>query len=250
MPTTIVPSPPYPKAPITEGLIHLAMPETASDDDLQKLVKRFVTTYPQAEPLMAARVASDTTGRPSTIEQYLQGYRAKSTDQADIVVILKDGIAASRLPPYPGWHHLLERAHSAWTLWCGTMKSGVPKRISVRYINRIDIAAKQGSSPNIEDYVRLVPRVPGFSKEPPTGFFVQVTKPTNVEYWNTTISSYIASPPPLINCVSVFLDIDVFRTVKIPEYDSDLWECIDQVRTLKDTIFESCITNNARRLFV
>jgi uncharacterized protein (TIGR04255 family) len=57
------------------------------------------------------------------------------------------------------------------------------------------------------------------------------------------------SPAPLINHVSMVLDIDVFRTEQIPGRDNDLWTCIDAVRPLKNTIFEACITDEARRLF-
>ena len=44
-----------------------------------------------------------TTGGPAIITQHPQGYRVKSTDQADIVLVLSDGIAAARLSPYLGW---------------------------------------------------------------------------------------------------------------------------------------------------
>jgi len=57
------------------------------------------------------------------------------------------------------------------------------------------------------------------------------------------------SPAPLINHVSMVLDIDVFRTDQIPGRDADLWDCIDTVRSLKNAIFEACITDEARKLF-
>jgi uncharacterized protein (TIGR04255 family) len=45
------------------------------------------------------------------------------------------------------------------------------------------------------------------------------------------------------------LDIDLFRTENIPGREQDLWECIESVRELKNSIFETCITDASRRLF-
>ncbi len=41
-----------------------------------------------------------------TVQQNTQGYRLKSTDQADLVLIFANGVAASRLSPYLGREHL------------------------------------------------------------------------------------------------------------------------------------------------
>jgi hypothetical protein len=47
------------------------------------------------------------------VQQNTQGYRLKSTDQADLVLIFANGVAASRLSPYLGREHLTRaRAHT------------------------------------------------------------------------------------------------------------------------------------------
>ena len=244
-----VPKPPYPKAPISEGVIHLAVAGMATPDELQKLVKRFVKDYPQQETLAAFNVTLDTTGGPATVEQQQQGYRLISTEQADIMLVFPNGIAAARLAPYPGWEHLRERAHVAWTEWRKNVSYSALKRIGIRYINRIDVPIKRTEVLDIETYLTFTPRLPNFSKQPLTGFMVQATKPTELEHWNVSITSTIMSPPPLIDHASMVLDIDVFRTNKIPGRDADLWPCIDAVRQLKNDIFEACITDQARKLF-
>jgi uncharacterized protein (TIGR04255 family) len=45
------------------------------------------------------------------------------------------------------------------------------------------------------------------------------------------------------------LDIDVFRTVDIPQTDPELWDLFEQLRKKKNEVFEACITEEARRLF-
>ncbi len=244
-----VPKPPYPKPPIIESVMHLSTAGTVSAEEVEKLAKRFANDYPQQEALAAVNVTINTTGGAATVEQRTQGYRVRSLDQADIVVILPDGVAAARLAPYPGWKHLRDRARSAWREWRRNPTPRNLKRIGIRYINRLDIPIKPGGMLEIDYYLRFGPRVPDFSGRPLIGFLVQATRPTDLEYWSATIGSTIASPPPLIDHVSIVLDIDVFRTEQIPGRDADLWDCIDAVRPLKNAIFESCITDEARKLF-
>jgi uncharacterized protein (TIGR04255 family) len=244
-----VPTPPYPKAPIVESIIHLSVMGTATREVLEKLVKRFAKEYPQQETLAAINVTVNTTGGAATVEQQLQGYRVKSTDQADFVVVFPDGVAVARLAPYPGWEYLRGRAKMAWAEWRRNASNSALKRIGIRYINRIDVPIKQAAIVDIDAYLNLSPRVPDFSKLPLQGFLVQATRPTDLEHWSVSMTSTIMSPAPLINHVSMVLDIDVFRTEQIPGRDNDLWTCIDAVRPLKNTIFEACITDEARRLF-
>jgi uncharacterized protein (TIGR04255 family) len=244
-----VPKPPYPKAPITEGVMHLTVEGKATPAELQKLVKRFAKDYPQQETLAALSVGINTTGGVTTVQQQPQGYRVKSADQADILLVFADGIAASRLAPYPGWEHLQERSRAAWAEWRDIVAHKTIKRIGIRYINRVDIPIKQSEILDIEAYLRIVPRVPEFSKQPLSGFWVQVTKPTDLPHWSVSVTSNIVSPAPLINHVSVALDIDVFRIEQIPGRDADLWDCVNAARSLKNAIFESCMTDEARRLF-
>jgi uncharacterized protein (TIGR04255 family) len=50
--------------------------------------------------------------------------------------------------------------------------------------------------------------------------------------------------------MSLLLDVDVFRTEDFPFNDGELWSVIDQARGIKNAIFESCINDEARRLFL
>jgi uncharacterized protein (TIGR04255 family) len=246
---SVVPKPPYPKPPITEGVIHLAVVDSAPQEQLQKLAKRFTKEYPQEEVLASVQFVIDTTGGAATTTQQLQGYRLKSADQADIVLVFPDGVATARLAPYLGWEYLRDRGLSAWSEWRRTVTFSALKRVGIRYINRIDIPIKQAENIDIDTYLRFGPRVPDFSKQPLGGFLVQVTRPTDLEHWSASITTQVAVPPPLVNHVSIILDIDVFRTEQIPGREADLWDCIEAVRPMKNAIFESCITDEARKLF-
>jgi uncharacterized protein (TIGR04255 family) len=123
-------------------------------------------------------------------------------------------------------------------------------RLGIRYINRIDVPIKQALMIDIDAYLVFRPEIPNFAKSPLTGFMVQATKPTDHLHWNVSVSSTMMSPPPLIDHFSLVLDIDVFRTEQIPGREPDLWATVDEARPIKNCIFESCITDEARKLFI
>jgi uncharacterized protein (TIGR04255 family) len=55
--------------------------------------------------------------------------------------------------------------------------------------------------------------------------------------------------PPLVGFAALVLDIDVFRETNIPRRDEDLWALVNRIRTYKNNIFETCITDQSRALF-
>jgi uncharacterized protein (TIGR04255 family) len=245
----VVPRPPYTKAPITESIIHVSAVTEAAPEELQTLISRLAGDYPQQESLATIDVMMNTTGGAEKVEQHAQGYRLRSTDQSDIVIIFPDGVAAARLAPYLGWTHLRERARSIWAQWPRNKAFRGLKRLGIRHVNRVDVPLKKIKTLDIDSYIKFGPHVPTFPKEPLTGYLVQATRPTGLENWSVSITSTMMPSPPLIDHISFVLDIDVFRTEQIPCDDAALWNCIDAVRPLKNAIFEACITDETRKLF-
>ena len=80
------------------------------------------------------------------------------------------------------------------------------------------------------------------------GYLMQVTLPTAKPKWIVTITSALVFLPPLLNHVSLLLDIDIFRTEEIPNNDNQLWEVVEEAHVLKNNVFETCITEETRKL--
>jgi len=244
-----IPQPPYPKAPITEGVIHLRVAGTATVDEQQTIVRRLTRNYPHSKPLKEFNLKIDTTGGEVSVDQRPQGFRLNTHDQADIVLVFPDGIAIARLAPYQGWERLKERAQTAYEEWRRSTMHRAVTRIGIRYLNRIDIPLNGLSMVDLANYLTFRPQIPGISDGPMAGYMVQATLPTDTPSWSTSISSTIVTPPPLLNHVSLMLDIDVFRTDQIPGNQADLWRMIDDARPIKNRVFERCITDESRKLF-
>lgn len=247
---TSIPKPPYSKAPITEGVIHLRVAGTAPTDEQQKVVRRLAKDYPHSKPLQEFSVKIDTTGGEVVVDQKPQGFRLNTDDQADVVLVFPDGIATARLAPYQGWEKLRDRARANHEEWRRATVHRPVTRIGIRYLNRIDIPLEGLSQVDLAIYLALRPQIPAtISNGPIAGYMVQATLPTDTQPWFTTVASTIVMPPPLLNHVSLMLDIDVFRTEQIPGNQAELWQMISDARSIKNRVFERCITDESRKLF-
>jgi len=52
-----------------------------------------------------------------------------------------------------------------------------------------------------------------------------------------------------VKTVSFLLDIDLSRDSNLPQIDTDIWSLVDRMRPYKNSVFEGCITDEARGLF-
>jgi uncharacterized protein (TIGR04255 family) len=221
----------------------------ASAGEQQKVVRRLTKQYPHSNPLQQFSLRIDTTGGEVAVDQHPQGFRLNTDDQADVVLVFPDGIAAARLAPYQGWDYLKDRAKAAHEEWRRSTTHRPVNRIGIRYLNRIDIPLDGLSQVDLATYLTFRPQIPGIGKGPMVGYMVQATLPTDTPLWSASIGSTIVTPPPLLNHVSLMLDIDVFRTEQIPGNEVELWRIIDEARPIKNRVFEQCVTDESRKLF-
>jgi uncharacterized protein (TIGR04255 family) len=223
-------------------------PPVSPFKELETVVRRLKKCYPHAAPLQAFSVKIDATGGNVGVEQQSQqGFQLSSDEQTDVVIIMPTGVATSRLATYPSWPVLRERAEFVWQTWLKSTPRLPIARLGIRTINRIDVPLDQ-SVISLETFLNFYPQVPDISPAAMVEYMMQVTVPTSVEHWTATITSTPVKPPALLDHMSLLLDIDIFRTEKIPSKGSDLWAVIDDARAIKNDIFERCITDETRRL--
>ncbi len=230
-------------------MIHLRVAGAATADEQQKVVRRLTKDYPHSSRLQEFSLTIDTTGGEVAVDQKPQGFRLNTDDQADVVLVFPDGIAAARLAPYQGWEELRNRAKAAHEEWRRSTAHRPVSRVGIRYLNRIDIPLKGLSQVDLGTYLAFRPQIPGIGNGPMAGYMVQATLPTDTPSWSASIASTIVTPSPLLNHVSLLLDIDIFRTEQIPGSEAELWRMIDDARPIKNRVFERCITDESRKLF-
>jgi uncharacterized protein (TIGR04255 family) len=232
------------RPPVTEAIIHVVVNNEMSWESVGEVAKTIKKSYPHQETIEGVEVQMG--GGNIKVSPVAKSYKLSSDNQTDIVNVSQNSLAVARLAPYEGWDILHNKFVTAWKSWKKVARTQLISRIGVRYINRIDIP-KGEEAINLEDYLTFCPNTPNLSDFPITDYLIQVTQQIN-ESWFATITSKTISSP-LINKMSLLLDIEVFRDKNLPLKDEDLWTVIDETHTIKNTVFKSCITPKTEELF-
>lgn len=238
--------PQYKRPPITEAVIELRLEQPLPRTEVEKLLLRFGGEYAFSEDFVAYEVRVNPAERRADFEDQSSGYKLSSADRADVLLITPSHLSCSRLAPYVGWHTFRGRAEDSWRTWkrvTGYRKIG---RIGVRFINRIDIPAARGEVVKIQTYLRVYPRARAVKRM--QSYAMQMTGALEEDNCRVVINSS-SVPSPLVDHMSVVLDIDVSCQSGVPQRDDELWALIDRIRVRKNLIFEESVTDRARELF-
>ena len=239
----------YLKPPIIEAVIDLHVGTPVSESAHDKIVRRLKRTYPHAKTIQETSVSVDAGSGSVTVDQQPRGCRLSTEDETDVVLVKAQSLTTARLAPYINWENLRDCAKNAWNAWLACKAPSNVSRIGVRYINRIDIPVEKSGGIELEDYLDFFPKIPEALAKPLHSYLIQATIATTEPNWNAKISSTAIKPAPLLNHISLLLDIDVFRTDSIPKMEDQLWNLIEEARIIKNIIFEYSIKDEARKLF-
>jgi uncharacterized protein (TIGR04255 family) len=240
----------YANPPITEAVIDIRA-ELGPDVRLENLAafqEHIKATYPTRQDLMMVRanIEFQPTGKVKS-EQTTLGYAFRSADGKQIVQARTNGFSFSRLHPYENWNSLRNEARIMWDVYKRVAKPIRAIRVAVRYINRIDMPFP---AVELRDYLRTFPEISPELPQSMARYVMQLLIP--IEDFGGTLSLIEASvPAPGPDISSINLDIDLFKE-STAEFDSDekVWGLLEHFRDKKNEIFEKCITDKARKLFV
>ena len=238
--------PQYKRPPITEAVIELRLEQSLSRTELDKLLQRFKDDYASSEDYVGYEVRVNPAERRADFEEQNRGYKLASSDRADVLLVTPAHFSCSRLAPYVGWEAFRARAEDHWRTWKRVVGYRKISRIGVRFINRIDIPAARGESVKVSTYLRVYPRARALKHL--QGYAMQMTGKLEQDNLRVVINSSLV-PPPLVDHISVVLDIDISCETDAPQRDDEVWALIDKIRMHKNQIFEESVTDRARELF-
>ena len=173
------------------------------------------------------------------------GYKYISQDKQTIVVFKKDGFSLIRLPVYDGWGKNYKEAERLWNIYFSIMKPQAIIRVAARFINKFNI--------------------PGALTNPEKYFNMYVHYEKNISpVWNQNscrmlfshnngIRSHIIfdiNQNPNSQSADVTFDIDVFSdnmALQIEDKE-DLKNIFENIRKIKNDIFEKIITDKTREM--
>jgi uncharacterized protein (TIGR04255 family) len=159
-----------------------------------------------------------------------------------------NGLTVARLAPYPGWLEFEGRVQNIWKIWRKHAGAHQMARIGVRFVNRIDIPSDGATPIAVESYLNFNVRSPANNLPPMANFQIQSSYASPDTGFTITLNS-APVPSPLVNHLSIVLDIDIGIQIGTIISDSEMWQKLQEMRKLKNQIFEDCITDQARKLF-
>lgn len=239
--------PRYKRPPITEAVVDVRFGTAVPLSSIERLRDRLLEFYPA--PVQSIITANfEIVERGSrVVEQQLDGFRLTAGDGTGIVSIGPRFISTSRLAPYEGWESFNAPARRNWEIWKRQIGWQRIVRVGIRYVNRIDVPM-EGPTVNIEDYLYFSIRQAPIELPPLQTYAINTSRPLGKDNCTLILNSGLV-PSPLVNTVSLLLDIDIAREIDTPQNDEALWEFVDRVREYKNEIFEACITDRTRALF-
>lgn len=173
----------------------------------------------------------------------ISGYRFTSRDAKEVVQFRIDGFTYSRLNPYTKWELVIEEAKKLWDLYRSRSHDLVIERISVHYINQIDIPIND----ELEDYFTSSPKLPKKLPQVFNHFFSSLgfkEKSLNAMVIQTGVESSKEGH------VGVILDIEVFKKSNKGINEKSVWTNINKMRELKNRIFFEMINEKTVRLYL
>lgn len=240
----------YPRAPITEAVLELRvrLPEGTSLSTLADLHAQVEQDYPtrrnQVEVQFEGRSGGE--GPTATARQTHKGFVFISHDERQSFQARLDGFAFSRLAPYDRWETFQPEARRLWSIYRSATNPESIVRLALRYVNKLDIPLPVL---DMKDYLRTGPEI---APELPQGlsrFFMQLEIPQE-DLESSLVLNEALVPPPRANLASVLLDIDIFRQENVPNDEDGIWAFFERLRRRKNQVFEACITDRTKELFV
>ena len=242
-------SSPYRRPPITEAVIELRVADPIEIDQAEKIKDRLLDDYPITPQTMQQISITAGTGNQSAAKVEFAAYRLSSADAADVAIIGRQNISASRLAPYTNWEAFIGHARRNWAVWRKVAGWREVTRIGVRYINRIDVPNPDDSPVTIDDYLLFRPVFPVFDGGGSVDTYAINASMGIANSPFRLILNAGSTPSPMVRTVSFLLDMDISQEGNLPRNDDDLWALIDEIRPIKNRIFEASVTDLSRELF-
>lgn len=237
---------PYAHPPIVEAIVEVRLAAEANEAKQKKANNRIAGRYANSsvERQIAAKI--DFNGRSVTFEDKPPIYRLSSEDQTELCSLGAQSVSWVRRAPYEGWASFKKRIMVELPM---ALKSyGDPRiaRVGLRFVNRIDVKSVDGLA-HYEDYLNF--RIShGDLLEPTLGFQWHLVKDFPDQGLKANVQSAVLEPE-IPGFAAFSFDIDVFCDVNVPQSAENILEKLESMRPLKNLIFETGITEQARKAY-
>ncbi len=243
----------YPRAPIVEAVLEMRLairPETSLE--LLGTVGASESDYTVTGVVNEIRGQFDVGAGSLTTEtrQTQAGFSWQTRDGVRHFQVRRDLFMYLQRAPYRDWGSFISEAERLWLRYKSVAGPAQVKRVGARFINLINIPRE---SVELKDYFRAFAEVPAELPQVLAAYLVQMQVPEIRPGIACTIIT-TGLPPEVPETTSAILDIDVWCEPDLDSststFDQDLSHWLSELRRAKNDVFEACITDATRRLFL
>jgi uncharacterized protein (TIGR04255 family) len=238
-------------APIREALIDIQFEPHVSSETLRLFSKAVMPKFDRQSNIwqqtLGFEFTEDNQSKTSTAREAL-GTRLDSDAVGHVVQARINGFTFSKLAPYKDWEEIRDSAKEIWYEFLKFAKPVVVTRVSVRYINALDIPLPIH---DFADYFTALPQIPPTLPQGIGAFLQRVIliEPRTGSVAAITQALEESQPGTQANKVTIFLDIDCFNEKQLTPDSDELWVSLDGLRDFKNAIFFEHITEKTAELF-
>lgn len=239
----------YSAPPIVEAILELRFADELTDADRERVSKKFASRYPSLETgvqqIIGVQVNQNGIALNSTVQERIT--RRRNLDSPAIVQIGTRIFGVIAPAPYTGWEELFDRFVEDWAAAKKIWKYRPISRIGVRYLNRIDLVPDADGVVEYEDFLNLRINLP---ENFPSIFNYDLGFQSGIEEIRCGVNVRSGIVEPAVpGRTSFTLDIDVWRQADVPQKDAEVFELLGLMREAKNELFETFITDEARKIF-
>jgi uncharacterized protein (TIGR04255 family) len=236
----------YLKPPLIEAVLELRFGHDLSDKELTRAKDRLQRAFPAVEEMKTFQAKLEAYGAVRDLG--LAGFKLTAKNGADVILLQRNTLVTSRLPPYYGWERLTEQAKENYELFEKVVGLKPIVRIGARFVNRIDVPDRLLADRHVGDLLNIKIELPDGTASSRAGFSLAINFKHAGSGLNI-LAQVAIGEPVLIDHTSVFVDLDCFIEEGIPTNPGQFWKLVETMRDPKDEIFESLITPEVRELF-
>lgn len=240
------------RAPIREALIDIQVSPPVPIGALAGLKEKFAHKFPECKNIWQASVgleiAPDGNGATTT-EKSLVGYRFEAPGIPSVLQCRTNGFTFSRLSPYETWEQMRDEAQAMWFQFVSEAHPTAVSRLAVRYINALRIALPLDT---FATYLAVPPELPAVLPQTLAGFLQRfvISRPNDNCTAIVTQALEESNPKVTPDGVTVFLDIDVFKSLELPPDSPEIWDTLQMLRKFKNDIFFEYLTEKSVELYI
>lgn len=223
------------KAPIREAIVEF---QFITNNETKLGIEKFIKNCKSEYPIVKEKFGFHFTAKlqvetPNlTTNKNNEGYILNSENKKQVIQISNNRFSFHIIKPYNCWSDFLKIAKSLWLTLSECIKIDTVEKISLRYINEINISLDEKGE--LEYDIKMLPNIPENLNVSLNHYFMQIGIKDEQSSIHAIINQSFSAPKD--NLLPFIFDIDAFKLQDYTDWDL-MWADMSKIRDFKNKIF-------------